>query len=60
MFPSFEGNVFVGLIRVHALDHLVPVHLVPVELRAVDTGELGFAADGHAAAAAHARAVDHY
>ena len=38
---------------------LVEVDQVAVELGAVDTGELGLPADRHAAAAAHAGAVDH-
>ena len=38
---------------------LVEVDQVAVELGAVDAGELGLAADGDAAAAAHAGAVDH-
>ena len=38
---------------------LVQVHLMPIEIGAVYAGEFGFAANGQAAAAAHARAVDH-
>ena len=54
--------VFVTLpVEVHlaALETLVPVDLVTIKVRAVDAGELGLAADGEAAAAAHAGAVDH-
>ena len=38
---------------------LVKIDLVAVEIRAVHAGEFHFAADGQAAAAAHARAVHH-
>ena len=40
-------------------EQLLPVDRVAVEIRPVDAGELGLAADGAAAGAAHARAVDH-
>ena len=46
-------------VHLRAHDRLVEVDLVRVEERAVDAGELRLAADGDAAAAAHARAVDH-
>ena len=55
--------VLVGLlveVEVVALQQAVPVHKVRVELGAVHAGELPLAADGEAAAAAHARAVYHY
>ena len=42
-----------------AAGELVEVDVVGVELGTVDAGELGLAADRHAAAAAHAGAVDH-
>ena len=38
---------------------LVKVHQMPVKVRAVHAGELRFAPHRHAAAAAHAGAVDH-
>ena len=42
-----------------ALHGLVEIDQMAVEVRAVHAGELRLAADGQAAAAAHARAVDH-
>ena len=47
------------LVGTEAVHHPRPVHLVAVEFRPVHADEPGLAAHGDAAAAAHARAVDH-
>jgi hypothetical protein len=54
--PERGFLVAVGGQTVHQLGE---VDQVAVELGAVDAGELGLVADRHAAAAAHAGAVDH-
>ena len=52
-------RAFLGLEGAHALEHEIPVDLMGVEFGTVDADELRLAADGDAAAAAHARSVDH-
>ena len=47
------------MIHLVALDSQIPVYLMAVEVGAVHAGELGLAAHGQAAAAAHTGAVDH-
>ena len=47
------------LVHLLAAHRFVEINQMAVEVRTVDTGELGFAADRDAAAAAHAGAVDH-
>jgi len=53
------GLVLDALVGLHAKHHVVPVHQVAVELGAVHADELGLAAHGNTAAAAHPRAVHH-
>ena len=55
----FAGLGLKGAVHGAAGHGLVEIHEVAVEVGAVHTGELGLAAHGQAAAAAHAGAVDH-
>ena len=55
----FPGLCFLGTEHPSAGHRFVKVHQVSVEVRSVHAGELGLAAHGQAAAAAHARSVDH-
>src|SRR3990172_8289408 len=57
--PRFKGFLLLRGVFFLAVHEEVPVHKMPIELRPVDTGEQGLVAHGDAAAAAHARAVDH-
>lgn len=53
------AELFLVRIGLQSEYQLIEIDLVPVELRAVHAPELGFAAHGDPASAAHARAVDH-
>lgn len=55
----FVGEAFLWLEGGEALDHLVEIDLMAIEFGAVDADELGLAADGDAATAAHTGAIDH-
>ncbi len=54
-----SGRLLEGSIGRQAIGQAAEVHVVRVELRTIDAGVSGHAADHHAAAAAHAGAVDH-
>src|SRR5450830_165553 len=57
--PAGEGGLLELAVGSEAVGHLAEVHLVAVEFGAVDAGVFRLAVDRDAAAAAHARAVDH-
>src|ERR1019366_9274033 len=60
LFAGGEGALLEVAVGGQPVHQQVEVHLVPVELRAIDAGEQRLAADRHAAATAHARAVHHH